>query len=470
MATVLLPIVACPPIQTATNWVSIADAVSSVTAPVAESMTVGTGQFFKFDTIRPHAARLDNLARYGATNAYAIAYGSNGGNELAVSLVSGRNILVKKGHALIGGIVEVNADTTYGVPNSGAGTYWIWLQQSGAVTSVYNSLMPPPGGEPSCLLASVVDTAGVLGAPDASGVLYLKGGQLYRASADAGGPTDVGAPGVQFTHRTAFASYHHDGVAYRQIGIPPVTADPAAPQDGDQWFRTDTGEHKLRAGGVSVIFSVAGAAVASVNGHTGVVVLAQSDIAGLVAALAAKEVTANKGAASGYAGLDGSGKVPTAQLPTPPVISVNGLTGAVTIPAGTLFTIGSGAPGFSGTSGDVYFDETAKVFYVNGGGSFWINTTPSTFVTSVTSPLSLSSGVLSLTTGAPVTRVTPSGSVNGSNVTFTLPDTPISGSEEVYLNGLLQEPGGADYSISAATITYATAPLSGDRLRVTYRK
>jgi hypothetical protein len=68
-----------------------------------------------------------------------------------------------------------------------------------------------------------------------------------------------------------------------------------------------------------------------------------------------------------------------------------------------------------------------------------------------------------------ITRETPSGTVNGSNVTFTLANTPVSGTEQVYLNGLLQEPGaGNDYTISGATITYLTAPLSGDRIRVSY--
>lgn len=69
-----------------------------------------------------------------------------------------------------------------------------------------------------------------------------------------------------------------------------------------------------------------------------------------------------------------------------------------------------------------------------------------------------------------VTRETPSGSVNGSNTTYTLAHTPTAGSEEVYLNGILQEPGaGNDYTISSGTITYLTAPISGDKIRVNYR-
>lgn len=70
-----------------------------------------------------------------------------------------------------------------------------------------------------------------------------------------------------------------------------------------------------------------------------------------------------------------------------------------------------------------------------------------------------------------VVREAPSGSVNGTNTSFTLASTPVAGTEQVYLNGILQEPGESnDYTISGSTITYASAPASGDRIRVTYLK
>jgi hypothetical protein len=70
-----------------------------------------------------------------------------------------------------------------------------------------------------------------------------------------------------------------------------------------------------------------------------------------------------------------------------------------------------------------------------------------------------------------ITRETPTGTINGSTTSFGLANTPILGTEQVYLNGVLQEPGaGNDYTISGATITYLTAPISGDRLRVVYQK
>jgi hypothetical protein len=70
-----------------------------------------------------------------------------------------------------------------------------------------------------------------------------------------------------------------------------------------------------------------------------------------------------------------------------------------------------------------------------------------------------------------VTRETPTGAVNGTNTSFVLANTPVTGSEQVFLNGILQEPGsGNDYTISVATITYLTAPVTGDKVRVSYIK
>jgi hypothetical protein len=70
-----------------------------------------------------------------------------------------------------------------------------------------------------------------------------------------------------------------------------------------------------------------------------------------------------------------------------------------------------------------------------------------------------------------VTREVPSGTINGVNDTFTLAATPVAGSEEVYLNGVLQDSGVSDdYTISGDTITYNTAPQTGDKVLVSYQK
>lgn len=66
-----------------------------------------------------------------------------------------------------------------------------------------------------------------------------------------------------------------------------------------------------------------------------------------------------------------------------------------------------------------------------------------------------------------VSGETPSGTVNGSNTAFTLAATPATGSVKVYLNGLRQTLT-TDYTVSGSTITFVTAPLTGDIIRVDY--
>jgi len=62
-----------------------------------------------------------------------------------------------------------------------------------------------------------------------------------------------------------------------------------------------------------------------------------------------------------------------------------------------------------------------------------------------------------------------SANANGSNVTFTLAETPVANSVQVFLNGMIQEEGSAkDYSISGTTITFAVAPSSGDIILIHY--
>jgi uncharacterized protein YoxC len=71
-----------------------------------------------------------------------------------------------------------------------------------------------------------------------------------------------------------------------------------------------------------------------------------------------------------------------------------------------------------------------------------------------------------------VDAATPSGTINGTNLTFTLAYTPNPlASVQLYKNGLLlAQPG--DYSVSGTTITFASAattPQTGDTLVVSYR-
>lgn len=73
-----------------------------------------------------------------------------------------------------------------------------------------------------------------------------------------------------------------------------------------------------------------------------------------------------------------------------------------------------------------------------------------------------------------VVRETPSPAPNGVATTFTCTGNAIAGSERVYLNGVLMEPGvGNDYTVgtlSPLTITFLFVPTPTDKIRINYLK
>lgn len=85
---------------------------------------------------------------------------------------------------------------------------------------------------------------------------------------------------------------------------------------------------------------------------------------------------------------------------------------------------------------------------------------------------SVVNGLLTLTiaggTGIMVDDETPTGTINGTNATFTLAHTPTAGSVKLYLNGARLRVT-EDYTISGATITFIIPPLTGSILLADYR-
>lgn len=66
------------------------------------------------------------------------------------------------------------------------------------------------------------------------------------------------------------------------------------------------------------------------------------------------------------------------------------------------------------------------------------------------------------------TLETPTGSVNSSNTSFSIAQTPLENDAVlIFKNGLLQRPT-TDYSLSGTTITFVTAPATGSDLVVYY--
>lgn len=78
----------------------------------------------------------------------------------------------------------------------------------------------------------------------------------------------------------------------------------------------------------------------------------------------------------------------------------------------------------------------------------------------------------SVLTGTFVDMETPTGTVNGSNDTFTLANAPSpAASLHLYKNGQLMIGGGADYTLTTNSIVYVTGaiPITGDVHRASYR-
>jgi hypothetical protein len=112
-----------------------------------------------------------------------------------------------------------------------------------------------------------------------------------------------------------------------------------------------------------------------------------------------------------------------------------------------------------GTGGQVYIANSSGVLTpvtLSGDVSSVGNTGAVTLATTV------------LKTTGLVTRETPTGTPNGSTTTFTLANTPTTGTEMVFLDGMLQEPGGEDYTLTTNSIAFVSAPETGARIRCTY--
>jgi hypothetical protein len=134
---------------------------------------------------------------------------------------------------------------------------------------------------------------------------------------------------------------------------------------------------------------------------------------------------------------------------------------------GGLLTSASGGVGITNSS------SAAQIIVSNASNqAAWVSASGDVTVSNAgVFTVNNTAGTGFLKYGNKISNETPSGSINGSNTTFSLANTPQVTSLELFLNGQLLEPGsGNDYTISSATITMLFAPLSGDKLRAYYWK
>lgn len=234
--------------------------------------------------------------------------------------------------------------------------------------------------------------------------------------------------------------------------------------------------------------------------HTGT--QAQSTVTNLVSDLASKVNTSSVGQPNGVASLDGSGKVPASQLSvaglhyagtwnastnTPSLVSSVGTAGYYYI-----VSVGNPTMNLDGilevASGDwVIFsdtgvwqkidttDQVASVFGRSGSvtaqaGDYTatqITNTPAGNIAATTVQTALNELDTEKVAIADINVFeAPAGAVNGANTVYVSAYTLTAGRYLVMRNGVIQEIS-EDVSLSGGnTITFATAPMSGDKIRI----
>lgn len=135
----------------------------------------------------------------------------------------------------------------------------------------------------------------------------------------------------------------------------------------------------------------------------------------------------------------------------------------------------------SSTGSISYIDTLADLAFDNLGTGDTLLTNPSantigvksliagTNVTFTVGANSITINSSGLTSSNFVFNEIPTGTIDGSNTTFTIANTPTAGTIQLFLNGLLQRPT-TDYTISGTTITMINIPGTGDFMLVHYLK
>lgn len=130
---------------------------------------------------------------------------------------------------------------------------------------------------------------------------------------------------------------------------------------------------------------------------------------------------------------------------------------------GSAFTRATDSNSFDEITGSlVYIEQVDTRFFCTANTGGTLGSTAITYVQDTAGNLSISNFVFS---------EVPTGSINSSNVTYTLANTPTAGTLRVYLNGVrLQSGSSNDFTLSTNTITMITAPVTNDVLLTDYMK
>lgn len=171
--------------------------------PVAEIVEVGEHEEGVGKLAR-NSVRLDALARANV-NAYCVASGLTLGDA-----DTGLTLTIAAGVAIIDGVVVLAEETELVLTDESSCYVWLQRGEGGQPTPTFLTDPEEAPDTPAAYLGMVPTTGGDREEPDYSGVLYLRGGTLYRRSGDSGAMTDT-PPELILIERTESGLWAWDG-------------------------------------------------------------------------------------------------------------------------------------------------------------------------------------------------------------------------------------------------------------------
>ena len=199
----------CPAVQVPSSITSITGAVPTS----GDYLISGDTAVVLSPKLGRQAVRVELGATYGGGAAYAVHSG------LDLSTSSGLTVSVSAGLAVVQGLVQLTAALTQALTDN---VYsWVWLTQSGTLavaTQVAGTPAPavPTGGK--VFLGRVRAVSGSLTEYDYSGRCELKGGVLWRKTADPGAPGDSPSASIRLLSQSSNGLYFWDGTAWLSTG------------------------------------------------------------------------------------------------------------------------------------------------------------------------------------------------------------------------------------------------------------
>ena len=197
----------CPPLVEAPAPLSLsADPAVPLTF---NSFTAGLGQSGSSLALNQNSRRNEIISQWGGAGAHGVFYG------LDLSESSGLTLAYSAGGANVNGPQVKAAAGTLALT---ANVYnYVWITSATTVTAVTSSnrlSLPAAPTSACCFLGRVLCNAGNIVEIDYSGRHYLRGGALWRRTADEAAPTDTPSATTLFMHRTEGGVYAWDGVEY----------------------------------------------------------------------------------------------------------------------------------------------------------------------------------------------------------------------------------------------------------------